>query len=127
MNNVISTIIPSIRNNEESISLNAQASHDAQHGKPNLYRGKYGFRPGFKNKSKGNGSCSRNVGTINSASEVPALGFTTSSYGFTQEQYNNILALLQKSKLPSTSNSFSISPLIMNYLSYNFNGKSHYL
>lgn len=35
MNSVVSTIIPSIRNNEEIITLSAQASHDAQHGKPN--------------------------------------------------------------------------------------------
>lgn len=41
VNIVDSTIIPSIGNNEESIALNAQASHDAQHGKPNSYRGKY--------------------------------------------------------------------------------------
>ncbi|XP_050897986.1 uncharacterized protein LOC127104886 [Lathyrus oleraceus] len=141
VNNVVSTIIPSIGNNEESIALNAQASHDAQHGKPNSYRGKYqgangprgqnrvsthcgrtnntidtcfikhGFPPGFKNKSKCNGSGSHNDATINSASKVYALGSTTSSYGFTQEKYNNILALVQQSKLPPTANSIS-TPLL---------------
>ncbi|KAI5386608.1 hypothetical protein KIW84_072949 [Lathyrus oleraceus] len=124
MNSVVSTIIPSIRNNEEIITLSAQASHDAQHGKPNKYRGKYqganGPR-GFTNKSKNNGSGSQHTATINSALEVSAIGSITSSYGFTQEKYNNIISLLRQSKLPSIASSVSTSPLVMNYLSSNVN------
>lgn len=87
---------------------------------------KHGYLPGFKNKTKGNGFSSQQSATANNASETPASGSssTNPSYGLTQEQYNNILALLQHSKPISTANSVSTSPLVLNSLSSTANGKS---
>ncbi|KAI5421811.1 hypothetical protein KIW84_045302 [Lathyrus oleraceus] len=93
---------------------------------------KHGYPPGFKHRSKGNVSGPQQSATINNASDNSASSTSDSasgvsanaSYGLTQEQYNNILALLQHSKIPSTTNSVSTSPLVLNFLSSTANGKS---
>ncbi|KAI5416685.1 hypothetical protein KIW84_041637 [Lathyrus oleraceus] len=80
---------------------------------------------GFKHRSKGNVSGPQQSATINNASDNSASSTSGStsgvsanaSYGLTQEKYNNILALLQHSKIPSTTNSVSTSPLVLNSLS----------
>lgn len=51
---------------------------------------KHGFPPGFKGKGKGQVAAS-----VNNASDTSPKDSTSSVFGFTQEQYNNILALLQ--------------------------------
>lgn len=80
---------------------------------------KHGYPPGFKNKGKIPAAA-----TANSATEASPQGSTPSAFGFTQEQYNNILALLQQSKLNSTVNSVSTSPFVMNSHASNMNGKN---
>ncbi|KAI5427590.1 hypothetical protein KIW84_032843 [Lathyrus oleraceus] len=93
---------------------------------------KHGYPPGFKHRSKGNVSGPQQSATINNASDNSASSTSGStsgvsanaSYGLTQEQYNNILALLQHSKIPLTTNSVSTSPLVLNSLSSTANGKS---
>lgn len=89
---------------------------------------KNGYPPGFKHRSKGNVSGPQQSATINNASDNSASSTSgvsaNASYGLTQEQYNNILALLQHSKIPSITNSVSTSPLVLNSLSSTANGKS---
>ncbi|KAI5429254.1 hypothetical protein KIW84_034031 [Lathyrus oleraceus] len=93
---------------------------------------KHGYPPGFKHRSKGNVSGPQQSATINNASDNSASSTSGSasgvsanaSYGLTQEQYNNILALLQHSKIPSITNSVSTSPLVLNSFSSTANGKS---
>ncbi|KAI5408739.1 hypothetical protein KIW84_054538 [Lathyrus oleraceus] len=77
---------------------------------------KHGYPPGFKNKGKIPATA-----TANSATEASPQGSTPSAFGFTQEQYNNILALLQQSKLNSTVNFVSTSPFVMNSHASNMN------
>lgn len=154
MNNVISAVIPVVGNTEESITLNVShdAQPKKSNSYRGKYQGtagsrgqnrvcthcgrnnhtidtcfiKHGYPLGFKNKTKGNGFSSQQSATTNNASETPALGSssTNPSYDLTQEQYNNILALLQHSKPVSTANSVSTSPLVLNSLSSTANGKS---
>jgi hypothetical protein len=88
---------------------------------------KHGFPPGYKGKGKNQstpGSQAHSV--INEAPESSRQGSTTSSFGFTQEQYNNILELLQQSKINSQpkANSVTTSPFILNSHSSNPTGKS---
>ncbi|KAI5393891.1 hypothetical protein KIW84_060842 [Lathyrus oleraceus] len=93
---------------------------------------KLGYPPGFKHRSKGNVSGPQQSATIKNASDNSVSSTSGSasgvsanaSYGLTQEQYNNILALLQHSKIPSITNSVSTSPLVLNSLSSTANGKS---
>lgn len=157
MNHANPAVIPSIDNSEESIALsvshdvqpNKFNSYKGKYQGTASSRGqnrvcthcgrnnhtidtcfiKHGYPPGFKHKSKGNGFSSQQSATANTASEVTASGSSSnnSSYGLTQEQYNNILALLQHSQPVSTTNSVSTSPIVLNSLSSNANGKPHFL
>ncbi|XP_050913675.1 uncharacterized protein LOC127128420 [Lathyrus oleraceus] len=155
MNHANPVVIPSIGNNEESIALsvshdvqpNKFNSYRGKYQGTTGSRGqnrvcthcgrnnhtidtcfiKHGYPPGFKHKSKGNGFSSQQSATTNTASEITASGSSSnnSSYGLTQEQYNNILALLQHSQPVSTANSVSTSPLVLNSLSSNANESFH--
>ncbi|KAI5413875.1 hypothetical protein KIW84_058131 [Lathyrus oleraceus] len=80
---------------------------------------KHGFPPGFKGKGKGQVAAS-----VNNTSEASPKDSTSYAYGFTQEQYNNILALLQQSKPNTTVNSVSTSPFVMNSHASSVNGKN---
>ena len=92
---------------------------------------KHGYPPGYnsyKGKSKSQGgahtnSSAANVSNGSNGTEFSSQGSATSSFGFTKEQYDSILALLQHSKQPSTVNSVSTSPLAMQSTSSNVNGK----
>ncbi|XP_050920471.1 uncharacterized protein LOC127138113 [Lathyrus oleraceus] len=153
MNHANSAVLPSVGNNEESIALSVShdAQLNKFNSYRGKYQGaagsrgqnrvcthcrrnnhtidtcfiKHGYPPSFKHKIKGNGFSSQQSAIANNASETPASGSssTNSSYGLTQEQYNNILALLQHSKPVSTANSVSTSPLVLNSLSSNANEK----
>lgn len=86
---------------------------------------KHGYPPGFKGKTKfqNSGNNVQSATAVTAASEISPHGSTSSSFGFTQEQYNNIIELLQKSKPNPQANSISISPFAMNSHSTTQNGK----
>lgn len=64
---------------------------------------KHWFPPGFKGKDKiqSVATYSQLVVIVNNALETPSSAFPTLSFGFTQDKYNNILYLIQQSKLTS--------------------------
>ncbi|XP_050870568.1 uncharacterized protein LOC127073460 [Lathyrus oleraceus] len=77
---------------------------------------KHGYPLGFKGKSKfqSAGNSVQSAAAVNTASDTSPQGSATSSFGFTQEKYNNIIKLLQQSKLSPQANSISISSFAMN-------------
>ncbi|KAI5447006.1 hypothetical protein KIW84_014741 [Lathyrus oleraceus] len=68
---------------------------------------KYGYPPGFKNQPQATSSA-------NHISDNPSVGSTNIDFGFTQEQYKDILELLQHSRPNPTTNSITSTPLSMN-------------
>ncbi|KAI5415922.1 hypothetical protein KIW84_041093 [Lathyrus oleraceus] len=86
----------------------------------------HGFPPGFKGKAKpqNNGSSSQSNAILNIAAEVPHQVPSTFPFGFTQEQYNNIIELIQQSKSNPKANSISTSSFSMTSLSFNPNAKA---
>lgn len=54
---------------------------------------KHGYPPGFKGKSKFHsaGNSVQSAATVNIAFDTSPQDSATSSFGFTQEQYNNII------------------------------------
>ncbi|KAI5386911.1 hypothetical protein KIW84_073160 [Lathyrus oleraceus] len=84
---------------------------------------KHGYPPGFRNKAKSQGISAAAANTDSTSSASPQ-GSTTPSFGFTKEQYDSILALLQQSKSNLVVNSVSTSPFVMTSHSSNVNGKN---
>ncbi|KAI5409324.1 hypothetical protein KIW84_054939 [Lathyrus oleraceus] len=82
---------------------------------------KHGYPLGFRNKAKSQGISAAAANTDSTSSASPQ-GSTTPSFGFTKEQYDNILALLQQSKSNPVVNSVSTSPFVMTSHSNNVNG-----
>ncbi|KAI5392589.1 hypothetical protein KIW84_077112 [Lathyrus oleraceus] len=90
---------------------------------------KHGYPPGFKGKGKlqNASSNSQSVSNVNAGSKVSQSGSPMSFFGFTQEEYNNIMELLQQSKTTPKANSISTSPFVLNSHSPNNNGKNPHL
>lgn len=83
---------------------------------------KHGYPPGFKGKGKNQSSNTSNqnvVAFVHAGSDE-----SQPSFGFTQDQYNNILALIQQSQLTPQANSISSSPFGLNSHAYNDHGKN---
>lgn len=72
---------------------------------------KHGYPPGFKGGGKAQNASSRyqSVASVNAGPNE-----SQPIFGFTQEQYNNILELTRRSKITPKANSISTSPFIMN-------------
>ncbi|XP_058741158.1 uncharacterized protein LOC131613512 [Vicia villosa] len=85
---------------------------------------KHGYPLGYRNKAKPQGTSSSNAKNVSTASPQDS---ATPSFGFTKEQYDSILTLLQQSKSTPTVNSFFTYPFVMNTHSNNINGKNPYL
>lgn len=86
---------------------------------------KHCYPPGFKGKGKEKASSNTTpTATVNAILDASPQGSSTPPYGITQEQYTNILELLQQSKLNSQANSISTSPFVMHSHSSTTNGKS---
>lgn len=83
---------------------------------------KHGYPPGFKGKGKNQSSNTSNQNVV--ASVNAGLDESQPSFGFTQDQYNNILALIQQSQLTPQANSISSSPFGLNSHAYNDHGKN---
>ncbi|XP_058775552.1 uncharacterized protein LOC131649812 [Vicia villosa] len=90
---------------------------------------KHGYPPGFKGKGKSPNSASQSqfVTSIKVGQESSQQIPSQSLFGFTQEQYQNILELLQQSKTNAKANSISTSPFILNSHSHTDNGKNPHL
>ncbi|MCH79973.1 retrovirus-related Pol polyprotein from transposon TNT 1-94 [Trifolium medium] len=87
---------------------------------------KHGFPPGYRQKGKNQSSYQgSSQSQVNNASNdsAPTMDSSSSSFGFTQEEFQSIRALLQQSKSTPTVNSVSTSPFVMNSYSSNNNGK----
>ncbi|XP_058764417.1 uncharacterized protein LOC131637865 [Vicia villosa] len=80
---------------------------------------KHGYPPGFKSKGKSTNSVTQSDVSTDAALESSQQNSCKSSFGFTQEQYQNILALLQQSKHTSQANSITTSPFVLNSHSHN--------
>ncbi|GAU32977.1 hypothetical protein TSUD_358440 [Trifolium subterraneum] len=78
---------------------------------------KHGYPPGYRGKGK----YQQNSGSQANTTVNEASGSTTSAFGFTQEQYNNIMEFLQQSKANSQpkANSVTTSPFVLNSHSSN--------
>ncbi|KAI5432085.1 hypothetical protein KIW84_036007 [Lathyrus oleraceus] len=83
---------------------------------------KHGYPPGFKGKGKNQSSNTSNQNVV--ASVHAGSDESQPSFGFTQDQYNNILALIQQSQLTPQANSISPSPFGLNSHAYNDHGKN---
>ncbi|MCH82134.1 retrovirus-related pol polyprotein from transposon TNT 1-94 [Trifolium medium] len=82
---------------------------------------KHGYPPGYRGKGK----YQQNFGSQANSTVNEASGSTASSFGFTQEQYNNIMEFLQQSKANSQpqANSVTTSPFVLNSHSSSTSGK----
>ncbi|KAI5419510.1 hypothetical protein KIW84_043614 [Lathyrus oleraceus] len=145
MHSSINGDTPTASTVEETVALQVQTTegnYDAKQGNTN-YKGKNQGYHGSKGTNRICTHCGRTnhtletsfqkhgyppgltptpaAATANSATEASPQCSTPSAFGFTQEQYNNILALLQQSKLNFTVNSVSTSPFVMNSHASNMN------
>ncbi|XP_050890163.1 uncharacterized protein LOC127095529 [Lathyrus oleraceus] len=82
----------------------------------------HGYPPGFKRKGKSQKSNASNQSII--ASIHVGSDESKPSFGFTQEQYNNILSLIQQSQPTPQANSISSSPFSLTAHAYNDHGKN---
>ena len=90
---------------------------------------KHGYPPGFRGKGKAftQATHSQSIASIETGQGTPQQHSAQSMVGFTQEQYQSILELIQQSKLTSQANSISTSPFILNTHSHPENGKNSQL
>ncbi|KAI5396039.1 hypothetical protein KIW84_062295 [Lathyrus oleraceus] len=122
INSSVSSNVPSVVTKEEIDAF--QTNHTIE-----TRFLKHGYPPCFKGKGKlqNASSNSQPVANVNAGSEVSQQGSPMSSFGFTQEQYNNIMELLQQSKTTPKANSISTSSFVLNSHSPNDNDKNPYL
>ncbi|XP_058783256.1 uncharacterized protein LOC131657927 [Vicia villosa] len=84
---------------------------------------KHGYAPGFKQIGK----LPTTIVSANATLDSPQFTSTSFGFGFTQDQYNSLLELLQQSKTSPKANSISTSPFVLNSHSSNSNGKNPFL
>ncbi|XP_050920059.1 uncharacterized protein LOC127137662 [Lathyrus oleraceus] len=72
---------------------------------------KHGYPPGFKGKGKSQNNTTQYQ---SAASVLAGTDESQPSSGFTQEQYNSILELIQQSKTTPKVNSITTSPFVLN-------------
>ncbi|XP_058779929.1 uncharacterized protein LOC131653686 [Vicia villosa] len=77
---------------------------------------KHGYSHGFRGKEKSHTSNAQSqyVASVETGQASPGQQSTQSMLGFTQEQYQSILELIQQSKPNPKANSISTSPLVLN-------------
>ncbi|XP_058757455.1 uncharacterized protein LOC131630718 [Vicia villosa] len=84
-----------------------------------------------KGKSSSSTPHSQSVASVDTGKETPQQSSSQSLIGLTEEQYHNILALLQQTKPPSQAstqaNSITTSPFVLNSHSHNEPGKNPHL
>ncbi|XP_050915582.1 uncharacterized protein LOC127130653 [Lathyrus oleraceus] len=127
MNNSLSTMTPTAINNEEIVAFQVQTNSGNYNGKPSYSKGKRrcfsgargynhnGFPPGFKGKgeSQSAGNNPQSTVAVNITYDSSQQGSVASSFGFTQDKYNNVIELLQQSKPNPKANSISTYPFVM--------------
>ncbi|KAI5392585.1 hypothetical protein KIW84_077110 [Lathyrus oleraceus] len=133
INSPVSSNVPSAVTNEEIVASQFRTSPRNFNGKPgnNYFRGKSQGQKGHNRVCIDYGRKNHTIETCFLKHGYPpgskGKGSHMSFFSFTQEQYNNIMELLQQSKTTPKANSISISPFVLNYYSPNENDKNPHL
>ncbi|KAI5417100.1 hypothetical protein KIW84_041912 [Lathyrus oleraceus] len=119
-----SMAIPTVSTTKEATAFQLHSFHSGHANGNNVETCflKHGYPPGFKGKGKTQSSNTPNQTVV--ASVHAGLDESQPNFGFTQDQYNSILALIQQSQLTPQANSISSSPFGLNSHAYNDHGKN---